>query len=237
MPLFHAVNLAARFDIAIMSTKGMPVTACRELADVLCGQYDIPLLVLRDFDKAGFSILGTLQGLDRYDQNCNPIAPRYEFQNDLDVIDLGLRLEDVQKYGLETEKVYFKSSPRPNLRDNGATEEELAFLYPHKYGGGYGSRVELNAFTSGDFVDWIEGKLKQHGIKKIIPDDETLTMAYQRAVFIAKVEERLDEILEEVGAEGEGPVPKRLKHTVRRRLKRTPEKSWDEIVTELAEET
>jgi len=61
MSLFDAVQLAERFDIAIMSTKGVSVTAARYLVDELCGQYDIPLLVLHDFDKSGFTILGTLQ--------------------------------------------------------------------------------------------------------------------------------------------------------------------------------
>lgn len=40
MPLFKAVNLAERFDIAIMSTKGMSVTAARHLVDNIC--QDIP---------------------------------------------------------------------------------------------------------------------------------------------------------------------------------------------------
>ena len=61
MPLFEAVKLAERFDLAIMSTKGMCVTASRQLVEELCGQHDIPLLVLHDFDKSGFSIAGTLQ--------------------------------------------------------------------------------------------------------------------------------------------------------------------------------
>src|SRR5262249_51904497 len=51
LPLFKAVRLAERFDLAIMSTKGLSVTACRLLADRLCGEYSIPLLVLHDFDK------------------------------------------------------------------------------------------------------------------------------------------------------------------------------------------
>jgi hypothetical protein len=96
LPLFKAVKLAERFDIAIMSTKGMPVVACRQLADEICGQYKIPLLVLHDLDKAGFSIVGILQGVLHYDNNCNERAPRYEYQNEFEVIDLGLRLEDVR---------------------------------------------------------------------------------------------------------------------------------------------
>jgi len=58
LPLFQHVWLAARYDIAIMSTKGMSNTAARRLVDTFCER--IPLLVAHDFDKAGFSILGTL---------------------------------------------------------------------------------------------------------------------------------------------------------------------------------
>src|SRR5262249_10322535 len=63
MPLFKRVHLAERYDIAIMSTKGLSVTASRALVDALCP--DIPLLILRDFDKAGFSIAGTLRNNTR----------------------------------------------------------------------------------------------------------------------------------------------------------------------------
>ena len=75
MPLFEAVHLAERFDIAIMSTKGVSVTAARQLVDELCGEHDIPLLVLHDFDKSGFTIVGTLQRDTR----------RYSFENAIEV--------------------------------------------------------------------------------------------------------------------------------------------------------
>ena len=44
MPLFEAVKLAERYDLAIMSTKGMSVTASRKLVEELCGRHGIPLL-------------------------------------------------------------------------------------------------------------------------------------------------------------------------------------------------
>ena len=96
LPLFEAVRLAERYDLALMSTKGMSVTAARELVERLCAVHAVPLLVLHDFDKAGFSIAGTLQRSTR----------RYRFGHGhaANVIDLGLRLEDVD--GLETEDVY-----------------------------------------------------------------------------------------------------------------------------------
>ncbi len=85
------MKLAERYDIAIMSTKGMSVTASRELVDKLCGEHDIPLLVLHDFDKAGFSIVGTLKRDTR----------RYTFEHNINVIDIGLHIDDID--GLETE--------------------------------------------------------------------------------------------------------------------------------------
>jgi hypothetical protein len=36
-PLFEAVHLAEKYDLAIMSSKGMSVTAARQLADRICG--------------------------------------------------------------------------------------------------------------------------------------------------------------------------------------------------------
>jgi hypothetical protein len=57
-PLLRQAQIANKFDIAIMSTKGMSVTAARRLADEMCHEHNIPLLLLHDFDKAGFSIAG-----------------------------------------------------------------------------------------------------------------------------------------------------------------------------------
>ena len=138
MPLFKASNLAERFDLAIMSTKGLSVTASRALVDQLCGEHDIPLLVLHDFDKVGFSIVGTLRRDTR----------RYRFRHRIKVIDFGLRLDDVTANDLESEEVFLSSNPGPNLRLNGATEEEIKFLRD-------GQRVELNALSSGQLLELI----------------------------------------------------------------------------------
>ncbi len=89
-PLFEASNLTEKHDLAIMSSKGMSVTAARQLVDTMCSRYKIPLLVLHDFDIAGFSIAGTLGSDTR----------RYNFRNRIKVIDLGLRLTEVVELGL-----------------------------------------------------------------------------------------------------------------------------------------
>jgi hypothetical protein len=218
MPLFEAVNLAKRFDIALMSTKGMSNTAARELVDTLCGDHDIPLLVLHDFDKAGFSILGTLSRDTR----------RYCFNNEIKVIDLGLRLDDID--GLETEKVFSNESPDArtvNLRENGATEAEIEFLLD--------GRVELNAMASDQLVAFIERKFAENGVKKVVPDNDTLAAAFRRMRRQALVQSKITEVLEELDDnEDEVEVPDDLRPKIEEWFAKRPELRWDSIVRHLA---
>jgi DNA topoisomerase VI subunit A len=55
--MFREVQLGERYDLAIMSTKGVSVTAARRLIDYIYARYRLPLFVLHDFDKSGFTIL------------------------------------------------------------------------------------------------------------------------------------------------------------------------------------
>jgi hypothetical protein len=226
LPLFKAVHLAARYDVAVMSTKGTSVTAARQLVDTICHEYRVPLLVLHDFDKAGFSIVGTLRRDTR----------RYQFANDIEVIDLGLRLADVEARGLEAEDVVYKSDPTANLRQNGATAAEIAFLYrgAAPFRGHVGRRVELNAFTADGLVAWVEDKLDRHGGKKLVPDAETLGLAYRREWGRQTFAERVGDIAEEVHAEAEElTVPRGLAGKVKKVLKADPALPWDKAIARL----
>ena len=214
MPLFEAVHLKERYDIAIASTKGMSVVASRKLFDAL----DIPLFVVHDFDKAGFSIVGTLKRDSR----------RHTFANDIRVIDLGLRLEDVE--GLEIEASRLDpdehDAARLNLAANGATAAEIEFLL-HR-------RVELNAFTSDGLVSWLERKFAEHGIAKVIPDDETLGAAYQRARETADVQLIIDKAIRERRARSpQIIIPADLRARVEKALSKDRGRPWDEIVAEM----
>ncbi len=212
-PLFQKVRLAERFDIAIMSTKGQSVTASRLLVDVLCGEYQIPLFVLHDFDKAGFSIFGTL-GRD---------TRRYSFANKIEVIDLGLRLADIEEYNLQSEN-FEVGEATENLLANGATPEEVAFLLQNK-------RVELNAFTSGDLIQWIEAKLTRHGIAKVVPEDAILEQAFRLSLTRRLVEEEFPGVLRNAKATAEQTtLPSGLRERINSRLRANPEISWDEAV-------
>src|SRR6516225_7454982 len=153
-PLLEEVRLAERYDLAIMSTQGMSVTASRELVQELCATHDIPLLVLHDFDISGFTIFGTLRSSTR----------RFTYGRTFRAIDLGLRLADIE--GLEREGVYVSSPSKAaeTLRRHGATKQEIDMLVG-------GERVELNALASDQLVALIERKLSENSIIKVIPDD------------------------------------------------------------------
>jgi len=222
MPLFEAVNLAKRYDIAIMSTKGMSNTASRRLIDDLCSAHDMPLLVLHDFDKAGFSILGTLKRSTR----------RYAFKHHIKVVDLGIRLADIEQYDLESEDAYIRGkvfAARRNLRMNGATEEEIEFLLKH--------RVELNAFASDDLIAWIEAKLGEHGVEKVIPDTESLEEVYLQAVEAESLRREFAKREEEKGEAVATPdIPADLHQQVSDLLTDNPELSWDLAIADIASE-
>jgi hypothetical protein len=147
--LLASARLAERFDIAVTSTKGMTVTAFRMLIDRLAQRGVENIFVMHDFDISGFSSAGTL-GTD---------SRRYRFSNPVRIIDLGLRLADVEEMDLESEPVAAKAaewrSRRETLRRHGASKDEIAFLADR--------RVELNAMTSPQFLAFIENKLTEHG--------------------------------------------------------------------------
>jgi hypothetical protein len=223
-PLLKVARIADKFDLAIMSTKGMSVTAARELVDEMCYDHGIPLLVLHDFDKSGFSIVGTLQRDTR----------RYEFQNSITTIDLGLSLDDVTAMELESEYQHHpkgtKAALMANLRKNGASAEEIAFMFQDFDRLRSTRRVELNAMTSPQFVAFVERKLRESGVAKIVPDQDLLAEVYvalEKGRRLQKAFEKLDAI--DIDFE----APKDLQARVRKLLKQRPTLHWDAALAEI----
>ncbi len=222
LPLLQQAQVGERFDLALMSTKGMASTAARTLMEALSLACRVRFLVLHDFDKAGFSICATL----------TRATDRYQFKHRPDVVDLGLRLADVEAERLAAEPcTYHEFHPSTNLRQNGATAEEIAFLLADN-----GQRVELNAFTSDHFVRWLEAKLTAAGVVKFIPDDETLAAAYQRAIYVHAMNAELETFHEAAQAEASATVPPvGLRRSVTRQLDADPTQAWDAAVAQIAE--
>ena len=153
------------------------------------------------------------------------------------VIDLGLRLVDVEALGLPSEPVDYgdDKDPRVNLQRCGATEAEMAFLVDRQdyYGEWHGQRVELNAMTSRQFLDWLEAKFAEHGVAKVVPDEATLAHAYQHLARNAVLQRAIETILADLPAAETFPVPDGLAATLRTTIADTPQ-PWDAALWEIA---
>jgi hypothetical protein len=214
-PLFKAVNLADRYDLMIISSKGVSVTAMRRLVDTVCGDYGLPLFTLHDFDVAGFLILATLQRDTR----------RYQFSNAVEAVDLGLRLADIA--GLEREPAAAtrirSSLLRDQLAENGAASAEIDILL--------NERVELNALTSDALIAMIETKLKAYGLKKVVPDEGLLAETYRVFHRSQQLRERFEEMEEEFDEEADTiEIPEDLEEQVRAILAERADLRWDDAV-------
>jgi hypothetical protein len=219
-PLFRAVNLANRYDLMIVSTKGVSVTAARRLIDNICGDHDLPLFVLHDFDVAGFLILGTLQRDTR----------RYQFSSVVEVIDLGLRLADIA--GLEREPAAASrvnaNILRGQLAENGAVGSEIDILV--------NERVELNAMTSDALIKMIESKLQAYGLEKVFPDDDLLAETYRAFHQSQELRKKFEQIRDE-SKDAEIEPPTNLQEQVRAVLNEHDDLRWDDAVQIVLDKT
>lgn len=225
-PLLQRAQIAKRYDLAIMSTKGMSTTAARQLVERLSDS-GVTVLVVRDFDKAGFSIVHTLRTDTR----------RYQFKTPPNVIDMGLRLQDAEDMELDSEAVSYSDNadPRPGLAERGAIPDELKFLVSGKSNGQWiGSRVELNAMDSATFIQWLEEKLKAHGVKKHIPAEADLRQAWQRAWRINELNKAITKTAADIDDAPEPPDD--LVELVTARLTKSPTMAWDMALIEEEEE-
>jgi hypothetical protein len=221
-PLFKAVDLANRYDLMIIASKGVSVTAARRLVDAVCGDHRLPLFTLHDFDVAGFLILATLQRDTR----------RYQFSNAVEAVDLGLRLADIE--GLEREPAAATRIRAGVLRDqlaeNGAVDAEIDILL--------NERVELNALTSDALIAMIETKFKAYGLKKVIPDDDLLAETYRAFHRSHELRERFEEMEEEYDEEAAAiEIPRGLTKRVRAILAKHNDLRWDDAVRLVLDKT
>ncbi len=224
-PMLQEARIAERFDLAIVSCKGQSVVAARKLVDHLCRKDGgVPLFVVHDFDKAGFEILNNLtqESQQAIEQDRVP----YYFENEIDVHDFGLRLEDGLKYKLQPEFFDFKGELPAGL-----TDAEYQYLSD-------GFRIELNAFTCPQFIEWLESKLIEFLPEKLVPESNVLARAYRRAFAVQRLNAAGQKIKRQVADEARSlKVPRNLLSKVKTRVQSGDrELNWDMAVAEIAAE-
>jgi len=217
-PIIKEAGIAEKFDIAIISNKGQSVVATRRLIDECCYVGSgCPLFIMHDMDKAGFEIARCLTTVSVSARENDRVT--YEFKNKIEVIDLGLTLKDAQKYNLQDERFEFNGHFQD---DTYATKEEQEFLKSNR-------RIEMNAFTSPQYVEWTVSKLSHH-LKKFVPADDVLEDAYRRAIAVAKINTKIEEAMEEAIEDAKKTlIPKNL-----RKVLAKSKDPWDKSLYALA---
>jgi Topoisomerase 6 subunit A/Spo11, Toprim domain len=172
------VRWGERHDCAVLSSKGFSTRAARDLIDKLA-EHDEPVTIfcVHDADAAGGVIYETLQG-----------ATKARGARKIKIINLGLEPWEAIAMGLEIEEVEQGEKRKPiaayvrerkSLAPDGTSWEE--WLQTH--------RVELNAMTTPQFIDWLDGKL---GDRKLIPPPDVLETELE-----GRVEEKIRDAITE----------------------------------------
>lgn len=208
-----------RHDCAVMSSKGFSTRAARDLIDKLA-EHDEPIEVfcVHDADAPGTMIYQTLQE-----------ATKARGARKIKIINIGLEPWEAVEMGLEVETLeegkQHKAVANYVLEYDGDDWEE--WLQTH--------RVELNAMTTPQLIEWLDEKMAEHGSGKLIPPPDVLE-AELAECFEAKVRAALTaEILLEAGFERrvadavagtKTPKAATLKKDIRQLFEDEPESEW-----------
>jgi hypothetical protein len=112
------------------------------------------------------------------------------------------------------------------LRRHGAAEDEIAFLRNR--------RVELNAMTSRQLVDFIETKFAEHNVTKIIPEDTVIERHARRTIEQRLLERAIAKISGEIAEQAKtADLPADLRDQIAAFFEEQPNLPWDEAVAQI----
>jgi hypothetical protein len=177
IPKLKAARLAEKYDMAIVGGKGYPTEAVRDLFSHAEGG-DYQLFVFHDADIDGYNIARVLGEETR----------RMPYHN-LNVVDIGLTVEDALEMGLPAERFNRKADMPWEIAMRLNETEKAHFRHLKQ-------RFELNAILP-DMrrIEYIERKLQENGVRsKLIPPDDALKDLREK-MYRDKVEVWTEEII------------------------------------------
>jgi hypothetical protein len=225
---FEALKEAAwpeRHDCALLTSKGQPTRAARDLLDLLgeTGE-EILFFAVHDADAAGTLIYQSLQE-----------ATRARPERKVRVVNLGLEPEEAVAMGLEVEDVAAGERRKPLAS---YVPADWQYWLRHH-------RVELNAMTTPQFIAWLDDKMAAFGNGKLVPParvlkndlSETLEHRLHRQITEqilreARIEERVAAALQEIVL----PLPEGLRTAVDDALTHQPAASWRAAIALMADQ-
>src|SRR5215207_1581119 len=187
LPKLQAARLGERYDMAICSGKGQPTEAVRTLFEHAEGK-DFQLFVFHDADLDGYNIARVMAEETRR-------MPDYS----VDVVDIGLTIEDAVEMGLAPEPFRRKKNISWELRSRLSPMAREYLCQRDGYRGIHGQRFELNAILPDTRrIEYIERKLKENGVRdKVIPPEDALAERREK-MYREKIDGWVGEIIDEV---------------------------------------
>jgi Histidine kinase-, DNA gyrase B-, and HSP90-like ATPase len=241
-----------RHDCAVMSSKGFSTRAARDLIDKLAAHdEDCEVFCAHDADGSGTVIYQTLQE-----------ATKARSARKIKIINIGLEPWEALRIGLEVETIsrltnkegkvirrpvaeYVKNHDgrnpdgTPNLDAAGNDISGVdwdEWLQTH--------RVELNAMTTPQLIDWLDGKMEKHGGGKLIPPETVLVDELTTETKKRLTRQITARILREAGLEMQVnaalaaldlPDGERLAEEIAAMFNGDPETSWRTHIANVAD--
>lgn len=217
-----------RHDCALLTSKGFASRAARDLLDLLGDDESEPVTFycIHDADGPGTMIYEALQ--DGTAARPGRLAH---------IVNLGLEPDDATAMGLEVEAFERKGSV--------AVAQYVGPMWRQWL---QTQRVELNAMSTPQFLEWLTERFEQFEKGKLVPPPGVMQQTLRDDLTVRMREQVVERLLEDAKAEEKvakairalEPVVKqqlrRLSARVRRDLERTPDQHWSVPVAEVVRE-
>lgn len=180
-------GIAAKYDVAILSSQGYAVDAAKMLMSKAKRNAPMTFLCLHDADPHGYNIARRVGHATRRSGR-------------IQVIDIGLKLQDAVEMDLMVEQFVRKKALPRALKLN-ALEREY-FGGTSSWEGQVCRRVELNALAADPdrFIAYLERKLREHDCaSKLVPPKRVLDEQAKKDrddVLADSIREQVDAVLE-----------------------------------------
>jgi DNA topoisomerase VI subunit B len=234
-PLIQA-HIPERYDLAIVAAEGYASEAIRTLFQNADQNTDYKLFVMHDADHLGYNIARTMR-------DATARMPQYH----VDVIDLGLKLQEALDMGLQTEN-YERENAIPSNLVPQLIPLELEYFTGEQISEKVwkARRIELNALGPEDRIAFVERKLAEQGATaKVQPPDDVMDDHIKEAfdktardIVREKIEARLgiesmvDQCIESIGSVD---LTNDI-NAVKEKLRTNPAELWSELLDSKAAE-
>jgi hypothetical protein len=227
-PVLEAARLAERYDMAVIASEGFATEAARRVLQKADRDRDYRLFVLHDADPAGYNIARTLREETRR-------MPGYS----VDVVDLGLKLEEALEMGLQTEE-FTRQNALPEALELSDMEKKYFVGRQVSRKSWVCQRIELNAMSAPQLVEFIERKLAEAGATaKVLPPEDVVldeaTNAYTEEIERLAEKEimarlKVSEMVKLAAKEAGDPDLSDLYGALAKRLSDNPPELWRDLV-------